>query len=172
MGDPAIFSQKAQCFPPQNMPVFVENNAFAAAETAHFTILQGQAQFTMDPRIEILEKIRQEFEAAASPCDLSAEPRATVGPDNPFKKFALRHPNAWDKKLFIAKCSSYGFTAYRTPDDPLMVNRVNAPEKLYQEVFWPDFHSQVKNLAKLIEALVGEVLIEGGPWDHELEMPH
>lgn len=121
--------------------------------------------------MEILEKIRLEFEKAAETKDLSEEPLAVPGHGNPVKKFALRHPNAWDKKLFLARCHAYGFRPFRLPDDPPMVNRVDAPERLYQEVFWPDFHGHVKQLAKLIEALIGELIIEGGPWDLELEKP-
>ena len=125
----------------------------------------------MDPRLEILEKIRREYLAASTPPDFSDEPRATPGPGNEVKKFAVRHPNAWDKKLFIAKCKSFGMNAYRKPDDELLVNRVKAPELFYKEVFWPEFHGQVNALAKLIEALVNEVLIDGGAWDFELELP-
>jgi|GEM_PF-4010378 hypothetical protein len=125
----------------------------------------------METQPNLLEQMRLVFLSAAEAIDNSQEPLAEPSLGNPVKKFALRHPNAWDKKLFLARCHAYGFRPFRLPDDPPMVNRVDAPEKFYQEVFWPDFHGRVKQLAKLIEALVAEMVPAGGPWDHELELP-
>jgi len=125
----------------------------------------------MEKERDIIRAIRLEFERAGRLREMGGDPRMVPGPQNRMRKVSLRHPDAWDKKLFIAKCKSFGINAFRHPSDPPLTNHVDVPELFFKELLWPEFQAHMNFVSEQLNLLMESVVGEDGPWQDELEIP-
>lgn len=124
-----------------------------------------------DPVAGHVRALRMEYERAATPRAVEGDPRLVPGPGNKHRKFSLRHPELWYKKLFIAKCKSFGIHAYRHQSDPSLMNHVDTTEQFFQQVLWPEFQDHIKTVSIELSNMVDVILGESGPAQDELVVP-
>jgi hypothetical protein len=126
----------------------------------------------LDPDIEkialCMRTIRNEYALAAAPKTHPLDPRHQPA-GLPMKTFALRHPEVWYKKLFAALCSAYGITAFQQPGDPPSVNYIETNEVFYAKVLWPAFRDHQNVVTQQLQQLM-DVVVEDGPWMHDLQI--
>lgn len=75
-------------------------------------------------------------------------------------------PDAWSTRLFIALCRRYGFRPYRYARQRRTTVMVRAPNRLFEEVVWRQFHETHAELWTYLdhatERIIREAIYEDG----------
>lgn len=127
----------------------------------------------VNPEIEKLalcmRNIRAEYTRAATPKTHPLDPRNLPQEGLKLKTLTFRHPELWYKKLFAALCSGYGIKAFQQAGDPPSVNHIETTEQFHLQVLWPAFRAHQNVVTEQLQQLM-DVIVEDGPWMHDIQI--